>query len=92
MKALREHYNGSSKGKRHIYITKENLKELYFKHEGVFPFEKYVNRLKEAYNTLEELNQPNFEKQQPCLTTSCALMIKLNPVCTLPINAIAEWH
>ena len=41
-------------------ITEASMKELYFKSQEVLPFEKYVNRLKESYNTLEELNQPKF--------------------------------
>ena len=53
MKSLREHHDVSSKGERRMNITKAGLKELYFKRQDVFPFGKYVNRLKEAYNTLE---------------------------------------
>jgi len=56
MKSLRERYDGSAEGERRMNITKVDHKELYFKCQDVFPFEKYVNRLKEAYNTLEELN------------------------------------
>ena len=52
-KTLREHYNGSAEGGRCMNITKADMKELYFKHQDVLPFEKYVNRLKEAYSTLE---------------------------------------
>ena len=46
MKALREHYNGSAKGERRMKTPKLELKELYFKRQDVFPFEKYVNRIK----------------------------------------------
>ena len=45
-------------------IKKADLKELYFKCQEVSPFEKYVSRLKESYNTLEELNQTKFEEQK----------------------------
>ena len=45
-------------------IIKADLKELYLKLRDVFPFEKYVNRLKEAYNTLEALNHPYFKEQK----------------------------
>ena len=40
--------------------TEAYRKEIYFKRQDVFTFEKYVNRLKEAYNTLGEINQPEF--------------------------------
>ena len=40
---------------------KANLKEMYFKWQDLLPFEKYVNCLKECYNTLENLVQPEFE-------------------------------
>ena len=61
IKSLREHYTGSGKGEHHMNITEASMKELYFKSQEVFPFEKYVNRLKESYNTLDELNQPKFK-------------------------------
>ena len=60
MKSLREHHNGSAKGNHCMNIKKEDMRELYFKRQDVFTFEKYVNRLKEAYNNLEELNYPKF--------------------------------
>ena len=64
MKSLTEYSDSSNEGERFMNITKLDLKELYFKRQNVFPFEKYVNRLKEAYNTLKELKQPKFEKQK----------------------------
>ena len=44
MKALIEHYYGSSEGKHFMNTTSTYLKELYFKREEIFPFKKYVNR------------------------------------------------
>ena len=41
--------------------TKADMKDLYFKHQDVFPFEKYVNCLQECYNTSEDLVHPEFE-------------------------------
>ena len=64
MKNLRGHYNGSVEGERLMNITKVYLQEIYFKRQDVFPFKKYVNRLKEAYNTLGELNNTKFEEQK----------------------------
>ena len=61
MNSLREYHDVSAKVERRMKIIKAGLKELYFKRQDVFPFEKYVNGLKEAYNTLEELNQSEFE-------------------------------
>ena len=64
LKALRDHYNGSDEDKRCMNTKTADLKELYFKCQEVSPFEKYVSRLKESYNTLEELNQTKFEEQK----------------------------
>ena len=64
MKSLREYYNGSAKGERCMKIKKVDLKVLYFKNQDVFSFENYVNRIKESYKTLEELNHPKFETQK----------------------------
>ena len=64
MKAPSENYNGFYEGERLMSITKADLKELYFKRQDILPFEKFVNRLKEAYNNLEELNQTDLEEQK----------------------------
>ena len=53
MRSLRDNYNDSAEGKRCMNIAKADFKELYFKRQDVFPFEKYVNRLRESYNTRE---------------------------------------
>ena len=42
-------------------LTKADMKDLYFKRQDVFPFEKSVNQLKECYNTLGYLEQTDFE-------------------------------
>ena len=64
MKAPSENYNGFYEGERLMSTTKADLKELYFKRQDILPFEKFVNRLKEAYNNLEELNQTDLEEQK----------------------------
>ena len=44
--------------------TNDDMKEQGFRRQYVFPFEKYVNRLKEWYNTLEDLGQLEFEDEK----------------------------
>ena len=51
------------KGKR-TDVTKDDLKEIYFKRQDVLPLEKYVNLLKECYNKLEDLGQTEFKAQK----------------------------
>ena len=51
-------------GEHRMNIMKADLKELYFKRQAVLTWWKYVNKLKEFYNTLEEINQPYFEEQK----------------------------
>ena len=46
--------------------TKAYLKEIYLKQHSVLPIGKYFIRLKECYNTLEELGQTEFEVQNFC--------------------------
>ena len=43
---------------------KSNTKDLQFKHQDMFPFEKYVNCLKKCYNKLSNLGNPKFESQK----------------------------
>ena len=44
--------------------TKADMKDLYFKHQDVFHFDKYVNRFKKLYNNLEDLRHTEFELQK----------------------------
>ena len=58
MQSLCEHCDGTAEGEQRMNVTKDNMKELYFKRQDMFPLKNYVNRMKERYNTLEELGQP----------------------------------
>ena len=48
MKSLRENCDGSAKDERRMNITKADMNDIYFKRQDVYPFKKYVNRLKEV--------------------------------------------
>ena len=64
IQSFHKHYNGAAEGERGMNVTNDDITELYFKRDGVFPFEKYVNCLKECYNTLEEIGHMEFEAQK----------------------------
>ena len=54
------HYDGGVEGEQRVNSIRADLKYLSLKRQDVFPFEKYVNPLKEYYNTLKELGHPEF--------------------------------
>ena len=64
MKSLCEQYGWAVEGEQRINVTKDDLKEIYFKQQYVFPLDKYVNLLTECYNKLEYMGYPDFEAKK----------------------------
>ena len=52
--ALVQHYDGSGKLSKRVERAKAELERLNFKDEKVFPFEKFITKLKENFNVLEK--------------------------------------
>jgi hypothetical protein len=50
--ALLGHYNGTGELNKRVERAKEELSRLHYKDEKVFPFEKYVTKLKENFYVL----------------------------------------
>lgn len=52
--ALVTHYDGSGELNKRVERAKEEIARLHYKDEKVFPFEKYVTKLKENFYVLEK--------------------------------------
>jgi len=52
--ALVGHYNGTGELNKRVERAKEELSRLHYKDEKVFPFKKYVTKLKENFYVLEK--------------------------------------
>jgi hypothetical protein len=55
---LREHYVGEAHNMRRAASANAKLDALFWKSEAVFPFEKYLTRINEAFKELEDAGQP----------------------------------
>ncbi len=64
MKALQVHYNGPAESKRRKEEARTKLRNLYYKHEGTFPFEKFVTNLYDAFRVLEKYGEPVYEGEK----------------------------
>lgn len=64
MKALRDHYDGPGEVEKRISYAKRELETAHYKSEKVFTFEKYVTKLSEAFQILEENGIPKVEREK----------------------------
>jgi len=63
MKALQLHYDGPDESKRSKGEAKSKIKNVYYKHEGIFTFEKFVTNLYDAFHILEKYGEPLYEEE-----------------------------
>jgi len=64
MKALQLHYDGPDESKRRKEEARSKLKNIYYKHEGTFTFEKFITNLYEAFQVLEKYGAPLYEEEK----------------------------
>jgi hypothetical protein len=60
--ALREHYDGPGEIDRRIALAKKQIKELHYKNEQSFSFDKFITRLNGAFQILAECKEGLTEK------------------------------
>jgi hypothetical protein len=48
------HYDGTGELNKRVERAKEELSRLHYKDEKIFPFEKYITKLKENFYVLEK--------------------------------------
>ena len=58
MKALQIHYDSPDESKRRKEEARSKLKNVYYKQEGTFTFEKFVTNLYDAFQILEKYGEP----------------------------------
>jgi hypothetical protein len=61
---LREHNVGEAHDQRRAASALAKLKNLFWKSELSFPFEKYLSRLNKAFMEMEEAEQPLYPAQK----------------------------
>lgn len=64
MKALRDHYDGPGEVEKRISYAKRELETAHYRSEKVFTFEKYVTKLSEAFQILDENGIPKVEREK----------------------------
>ena len=55
--ALRAHYDGPGEIDKRISLARAQVKELHYKNEQMFSFEKFITKLNGAYQMLAECNE-----------------------------------
>ena len=61
---LREHYIGEAHDMGRAAAANAKLEALFWKSEASFPFEKYLTRMNEAFQELEDAGQPLYPAQK----------------------------
>ena len=64
MKALQIHYDGPDESKRRKEEARSKIKNVYYKHEGTFTFERFVTNLFDAFQVLEKYGEPLYEQEK----------------------------
>ena len=64
MKALRDHYDGPGEVEKRISHAKRELETAHYRSERIFTFEKYVTKLSEAFQILEDNGIPKVEREK----------------------------
>ena len=62
--ALCEHYDGTAEGDKHVMVSRANINQAFYKNESTFSFERYTARIKHAFNTLRQYNQPKGDREE----------------------------
>ena len=62
--ALCMHYDGPAEGDKRVTVARANIESAFYKNESTFSFEKYSTRLKKAFDTLRQYNQPKSSKEE----------------------------
>ena len=53
-----DHYNGPGEKEKRLSQAREHIKVSHYKNEHTFSFERYVTKLKFAYDVLADNDQP----------------------------------
>jgi len=64
IKAVQIHYDGPDESKRRKEEARSKLKNVYYKHEGKFTFEKFVTNLYDAFQILEKYKEALYEQEK----------------------------
>ena len=61
---MRDHYDGPAEGDKHVTVSRANIDQDFYKNDSIFSFDIYTTRLKHAFDTLWQYNQPkrNYEE------------------------------
>lgn len=64
MQSLQSHYDGEAEAEKRKEAARSDLKVLFYKNEASFSFEKYLNRMKRCFDTLEKYGVPYYEEDK----------------------------
>ena len=62
MQEIQYHYDGMSEGAQRKKASRVDLKNIFYKNETDFTFDKYVTKLKGIFNMLEKYGFPLYEE------------------------------
>ena len=59
-----EHYYGPAEGDKRVTVSRSNIYQAFYNNESTFSFERYTTRLKHAFETLSQYNQPKSDREE----------------------------
>jgi hypothetical protein len=62
--ALLNHYDGPAEGDKRVTVARSDINIIHYRNESSYSFEKYSTRLRKAFFTLEQYQQPKCEREK----------------------------
>ena len=59
-----EHYDGPADGDKRVTVSRANTDQAFYKNESTFYFERYKTCLKHTFDTLQQYNQPKWDREE----------------------------
>ena len=61
---LCDSYDGPAEGDKHVTVSSTNIDQAFYNNESTLSFEIYTTHLKHVFDTLQQYNQPNIDREE----------------------------
>ena len=61
---LCQHYDGPAEGDKRVTVSHSNIDQAFYNNKSTLSFERYTTRLKHAFETLRQYNQPKSDREE----------------------------
>ena len=63
MCVLQNHYDGKSEVERRKYVSKDDLRSLFYSNKTTFSFKNYVTKMRQTFNAIKDYNVTLYKEE-----------------------------